>query len=123
MDQANACNNLLAIKSDNLENMYNIEEVLYYIIGSIGVISNLMVIIVIATNKNLQQKLINKYFLNQSGIDLCASITLIISNMDVNPDYTGPYGQFVCKFWTSDVMLWSVLTSSTYNLVVTSLDR
>ena len=98
-------------------------QIITYIIGCIGALSNGMVLLVIGKSKLLRKKLVNQYFANQSGIDLCASVMLIVSYLDINPDYSKPTGDFICKIWTSRVLLWSLLMSSTYNLVITSLDR
>ena len=103
--------------------MVDYVEFIYYFIGSIGILSNVFVLAALLNAKSLRKKITNMYIINQSCIDLSASIMLIITYLDIDVDYTKPAGNFLCLMWKSAVLLWSLLISSTYNLVMVSIDR
>jgi len=64
---------------------------------------------------------------NQSFIDLFASVFTVLSAV-VEVDGTrmsrdSVYDQFVCRVWMSRRPLWSMMTTSTYGILLTALDR
>jgi len=71
---------------------------------------------------------------NQSAIDLCASfITLLGAVVEVDATHMSrdiiPMSrdslcdQFVCRVWVSRLLLWSLLSSSNYSILLTTFER
>jgi len=64
---------------------------------------------------------------NQSVIDLCASfLALMIALVEL--DGTGMsrdrvYDQFICRIWLTRVLLWGLMVTSTYGILLTALER
>ena len=98
-------------------------QFIYYFIGSVGILTNAFVLVALLNSKTLRRKVANMYIINQSCIDLSASVMLVVSYLDVTVDYTKPGGAFICLIWRTAVLLWSLMISSTYNLVLVSIDR
>ena len=69
----------------------------------------------------------NLLIINQSFIDFCASITMIIMGVDTEDgtemSHSNPYHQFVCRFWLSRWPLWSLLVASTYSILMLTVER
>jgi len=69
----------------------------------------------------------NILIVNQSVIDMCASIfTLLTAVVEVDGTRMSPdsvYDQFVCRIWLTRAPLWSFLVTSTYGILLTALDR
>lgn len=69
----------------------------------------------------------NMLILNQSYIDLLASVLILfigvfpVSSSTMNPDSV--YDQFVCRVWFTRAPLWATLLSSAANTVVLTLER
>ena len=69
----------------------------------------------------------NILIVNQSVIDLCASFfTLLTASIEV--DGTGRsqdsfYDRFVCCIWLTRTPLWASLFTSTYNILLMTLER
>jgi len=64
---------------------------------------------------------------NQSIIDLCASFVAILTAA-VEVDGTrmsagSTWDQFVCRTWLTRLPLWSFLATSTYGIILTTLER
>jgi len=64
---------------------------------------------------------------NQSVIDLCASIFVLLTTV-VEVDGTrmsrdSIYDQFVCRIWLSRALLWIFLNTSTYAILLIALER
>jgi len=70
---------------------------------------------------------INILIVNQSVIDSCAAfLTLLIAVVEVDGtrmSRDSSYDQFVCRIWLTRVALWSLLTMSTYGILVTAFER
>jgi len=63
----------------------------------------------------------------QSIVDMCASFFMALIAL-VKVDGTGlsrksTYDQFVCHFWLGRQPLWYFVTTSTYGILLTALDR
>jgi len=70
---------------------------------------------------------INIMIVNQSMIDLCASIISLLIDV-IKLDGTGMsadsiYDQFNCRIWIARAPLWSLVNTSTYGLVITAFER
>jgi len=70
---------------------------------------------------------INILIVNQSLIDLCASLlTLLTAVVEVNGTRMSrhsAYDQFVCRIWLTRIALWSYLVTSTYGILITAFER
>ena len=70
---------------------------------------------------------INILFVNQSVIDMCASFFTLITAA-VPPDGThmsrdSIYDQFRCRIWVTKILLWSLMATSTYGILITAFER
>jgi len=70
---------------------------------------------------------INILIINQSVVDLGASLFAILSTV-VEVDGTGMspgsvWDQFVCGIWLTSAPLWAFLGMSTYGIILTALER
>ena len=101
-------------------------EALYYMIGSVALISNLFVIIVIFQYAKMRMVSTNIYVINQSIIDGLTGLLLILSRYFQyrfdRPVY-GLAGEIYCAVWATGIPFWGLLQSSTYNLVALNLER
>ncbi len=100
-------------------------NIMYILIGVFGILSNSFVILVITKSKAMRKGLTNKMIVNQSAIDISASI-LMVAEANVRFDTSGLSGlsdSLYCKLWISKVFLWSLFCASTYNLVIISIER
>ena len=98
------------------------------VIGSLGLIGNGFVVFVIFSFTKMRRKVPNLFIINQSAIDFVVGIVLIgdaatkyVSGYTV--ELTGTLGDFYCKIWISRLLQWSMLVSSTYNLVAITIER
>jgi len=64
---------------------------------------------------------------NQSVTDMCASfIAIMIGAVEVDGTQMSRdsvLDQFLCRIWFTRVLLWSVLVTSTYGIMLTALER
>jgi len=69
----------------------------------------------------------NILIVNQSVIDLCASfftlLTAVVEADSTRMSRDSTYDQFVCRMWVTRNPLWCMLTTSSYGILLTSLDR
>ena len=80
----------------------------------------------------------NILIVNQSIIDACASFfTLVTAVVEVDGTHMSrdsiynrcplsrdsSWDQFVCRFWLTRSQLWNVLQSSTYGIILMTIDR
>ena len=101
------------------------KQLAYALIASIGIIGNAVAIFVIAQCSKMRNKFSNILILNQSSIDLATSVCLLviktISFSDEN--LSGLGDELYCRFWLTGFLLWSLIISSSYNLMVLTLER
>ena len=102
-------------------------RVAYIVIGSVGLLDNLLVIIIIFNYTTMRKKMTNIFIINQSIIDAVASFFIMMLGVIEVDGYNMISGnihdEFVCRFWLTRVLLWSMLMSSTYNLVCLTFER
>ena len=96
-------------------------------IGITGVVGNMLVVIIVCKHKTLFRRQVKSvYIVNQSFIDGLASAVLVLQSL-LRADLMSVMGIFgadmYCKFWVSQVPLWGLMLSSTYNLVAISIER
>ena len=112
------------VNTDGAFGSSSIIEKLYISIGIIGMTGNLFVIIVILNIKSMRKKLTNIYIVNQSVLDFSVSLFMVASSTASGTiPWGGLAGSLYCKIWLTKYPLWSLLDSSTYNLVVLSVER
>ena len=97
----------------------------YVVIGTIGIIGNGMVISVLGSSKTLRNKIVNIFLISQSCLDfICSALTLATSANRIDTgNHFGLKGKLECILWEPKTVLWAFLLSSTYNLVVMSIER
>jgi len=70
---------------------------------------------------------INILIVNQSVIDMCTSFFALLRNVvDVDGSRmsrVSVYDQFVCRIWLTGAPVWSLLITSTYQILITALER
>lgn len=99
------------------------------IIGSIGLVGNVFVIIVIIFFTSMHKQLANHFVINQSIIDAVSSL-FVIADYISSKSRIAPTlipnefaSEFYCRVWYNQVLLWGSYLSSTYNLVVLTIER
>ena len=100
-------------------------KIAYSFTASLGIVGNSMVIFIIARSAMMRKTNTNILILNQCGIDLMASLLILITTMTIKTSekLTGITGDLYCRFWLSDLPLWSLLTSSSYSLMAITFER
>ncbi len=86
---------------------------------------NALVILVFTLSGTLRRKnIINVYIVNQSCIDLLCSLVLVSSaGVDSSGLWDATHGDIYCKVWLTKLPLWSCMVSSTYNLIMLTIER
>ena len=96
------------------------------IVGAVGVVGNLLVVIVFMKCKKLFQNIKTTFIVNQSVIDGVVSMILIMTtfaSIQPHSDVDGMWIGIYCKLWLSQLPVWGLMTSSTYNLMAISTER
>lgn len=105
-----------------------ITHIAYPFLSFCGITGNLLVLIVFAKTKKLHINLMNYFVINQSCIDLVAAIVFTISNFcywyfgDVS-SWNYSIQAVYCRIIHGNLLYFALMNSSTYNLVLLSLDR
>ena len=105
---------------------YMIRSFLLYTIGSLSLVGNLLVVVVIFQYTKMRRNLTNVYVINQSLIDGAAGLFLILTealNFHFDRRLSGIWGEILCRVWAAQIPLWGLLHSSTFNLVALTLER
>ena len=94
------------------------------IIGTLGILGNGLVIYVFLRMISLQN-LVNCFIINQSLIDFTTSIVFML--LHLGPQISLKPGNrlhlFLCRFWVSQYVMWSLIISSSCNLMNITLER
>ncbi len=96
------------------------------IIGILGVVDNGFVMVVILCYKPMRMRLTNVYIINQSVVDLVASLSFLITlNIKIKLDQfkSDLAKELTCMLYDTQVFMWSMYMVSTYNLIAISVDR
>ena len=98
------------------------------LIGSIGLLGNAFVVVVIVCFTSMHKQLANRFVINQSIIDAVSSLFVIahiVSKSSTQPTLIPNEfaSEFYCRVWYNQVLLWGTYMSSTYNLVVLTIER
>ena len=89
-------------------------------IGSMGVIGNIFVFIVLSSSSTLRKNRTNKLIMHQSIIDFLGSLFLILT-WTIDPDIQGNYAY--CVIWVTKLHFWIFLITSTYSLLLITIER
>ncbi|KAI0237403.1 Somatostatin receptor type 5 [Lamellibrachia satsuma] len=101
-------------------------KVVYILLGSIGIIGNLLVVVAVVSVKSRAKHYADMLIVNQSAIDLLSSVFIIATTLTAdtsNRKLSGFVDELYCRFWISGYINWSLFLSSTYNLVLLTLER
>ena len=100
-------------------------NIVYSSVSVLGILGNLIVIVVIAKSTTMRKILTNILILNQSCIDLMAAVCIMLTTTktSVAHDLSGILDEIYCRFWLSDLPLWSFLISSSYSLIMLTVER
>lgn len=96
--------------------------------GSVGLVSNVFVVVVIVRMTSLYKQLTNIFVINQSVIDAVSSLVLIVQTL---ADLWVPGwlhaghlpSELYCRLWDSKFLMWSMFLNSTINLCVLTVER
>lgn len=99
--------------------------IVYIVIGILGIIDNGIVIVTILRSKVMMSKVCNMLILNQTVLDLMASVFLVVNCPPLAPTESpsGIMGEIYCRIWVSNYFLWTALCGSTFNLVAITIER
>ena len=98
---------------------------MYACLGSVGILGNGIVLVVIANVKELRN-ITNLLIANQSLIDFMSSVFLLVFFVFPQPKLPGgpdSFAYFVCAFLLSGYPFWACILASAVNLVVLTLER
>ena len=102
-------------------------RVMNIIIGVVGLLANTFVVVVIVCCTKMHKQIANLFVVNQSIIDATSSLFLIAqiaSQFKAVKLVEGELGSEVyCRLWKVQTFLWGFMTSSTYNLIVLTIER
>ena len=96
--------------------------------GSVGLFANMFVIVVVVGYTSMRKQLANFFVVNQSFIDAASSLLVIaqmISQVSLSPVLIKNEfaSELYCRVWYTQLLLWGMYTSSTYNLILLTLER
>lgn len=105
-----------------------VQDIATTIISIFGILGNTFVIFVVFNGTNqLRTSLSTIYLVNQSLLDLFASIFMILDHWSgrlIDSKKLNYYTLFwYCHFWFNGIQLFGFLIASTYNLVFLSIER
>ena len=116
--------------STPLKNILHIDSssiAAYVAIGIFGVVGNSFAIFILYGSSSMRKKLVNVFLINQSAIDLTASLLLLTvgynNNSSVIVTFSGVSADLYCRLIGSKYPMWSLFVSSTWNLVFVNLER
>ncbi len=96
----------------------------YLISGSLGIVGNGLVILVILSLRKLRKRLTNILITHQCIIDFLVSVVLLaLTGTQKQYHIPGVAGMILCKVWLSTYVLWVFMTVSTNNLCLLSLEK
>ncbi len=100
---------------------------LYVCIGTVGILGNSLVIFVLSKSANMRKKMVNILLINQSALDLTASVCLVTMGYHkmapLIVTFSPIAADLYCRFIGSKVILWGCANCSTWNLVLINLER
>ena len=102
-----------------------IHEILYYLIGSIGMALNGFVVMVFLSNRTIRRKATNVLIVNQCITDFTTCLFIAINQPTTNfaVPYTGLAGEVYCRLWMSNATWWALSVCSTFGLMAITSER
>ena len=97
--------------------------IMYMIVGIIGFLDNLLVVVVIATSRSMRKRRTNWFLINQSVIDMLTAGVLAAQAYTPTIRITSLADVVYCKLWYNAHFLWAFAATSTYNLLMITLER
>ncbi|XP_077984590.1 histamine H2 receptor-like [Glandiceps talaboti] len=99
-------------------------DILFGVIGIIGVIGNLTVCVVFLRTRSLRT-LTNYLIVHQAAIDFATCIFITIDFIMPKYSFTSDsmFGEMICRLWKSGYFKWSLFLASSLNLVVITMER
>ena len=82
------------------------------IIGSLGTVGNLFVFAILSKNLSKSPSMTECLILNQSFVDMMSSLQIILSSLVLpvyNPASSYVWNDFICRFWSSNVIIIKLL--------------
>ena len=113
------------ITNDNYENnngAMNYQQLAYALMATLGIFGNAVVIFVILHSASMRNKFTNILILNQSSIDFATSVLILISKV-LKSYQQNLGGDIVCILWLNELLLWSLMVSSSYSLMAVTIER
>ena len=100
-------------------------QIIYTIIGVMGISGNALVAGVLFHFKSMRKSLTNTFIINQSLIDGASSFFIVLSAFIRDVDMiSSELGQeLFCRLWLTNLPIWSIFVSSTYNMVAVTFER
>ncbi len=99
---------------------------LYLTLGSLGLIGNAFVCLVMIRYRNVFNSSTNKLIIHQSLVDFLASLVFILRRCLVISPGNVPQntlGSFYCRLWLPAIPQFGLFITSSYNLVAISIER
>ncbi|XP_071477431.1 G-protein coupled receptor 54-like [Diadema antillarum] len=93
--------------------------------GAVGIMGNGLVLFVIAMVDDLRD-VANLFIANQSLVDMMTSVLLIgsyVIPLPAMPRDSPLLARFICAFWNTRFLFWSLIVASSLNLVLMTLER
>jgi len=118
-------NNGTADGSETIGRPRGHERIAYASIAALGIVGNAVVVVVIVQCSTMRKRFSNILILNQSCIDLATSVFLLLTKT-ITFSYgnlSGLGDELYCKFWLDEFPLWSLMLSSSYNLMALTVER
>ena len=100
-------------------------RIIYLIIGILGMLGNAFVAIVILLCRSMRRTHTNMFIINQCLIDFTASFFIITTTYihDTSLVHGELNQELFCRLWMTNLPLWGIFVSSTYNLVAVTFER
>ncbi len=98
----------------------------YLTLGSLGLMGNAFVCLVMIRYRNVFNSSTNKLIIHQSLVDFLASLVFILGRCLVISPGNVPQntlGSFYCRLWLSSLPQFGLFITSSYNLVAISIER
>lgn len=120
---------LPTLSKDKLFGIYT--NTIYSFIGVLSILGNGIVVFVFIRVKSLRNGIANTFILNQSCVDgLTGLIMLTNGQISEIPKWLLRISEsnkwifeVYCRLWLSKVILWGLMVTSTYNIVIVTMDR
>ena len=98
--------------------------ILFALMGFMCIVNNAIVVYIIIKSSKLQKKLVNSLLFNQCLIDIATNLCLILKiTIITNISYSGLWGNLICRWWTTPIIVWCFLQASVCNLGISTVER